>query len=67
MLGDAILVAPVVEPGSTTRSVDLPKGADWRCGWSGETFAGGQTVLRPAPYAEPPFFVRAGLEIGLTP
>jgi alpha-glucosidase len=65
MLGAALLVAPVVEPGATTRSVQLPVGADWRCGWSGETFPGGQTVVRPAPYAAPPFFVRAGFEVGL--
>jgi len=65
MLGDAMLVAPVVDPGATERTVQLPTGADWRCGWSGETFAGGQTVQRPAPYAEPPFFVRERADIDL--
>ncbi len=65
MLGDALLVAPVVEPGATTRTVRLPDGADWRCGWSGETFSGGQTVLRPAPFSEPPFWVRVGFEVGI--
>jgi len=65
MLGDAILVAPVVDPGATSRAVRLPKGAEWRCGWSGQTFVGGQTVQRLAPYAEPPFFIRATFEVGL--
>ncbi len=65
MLGDAILVAPVVDPGATARAVRLPAGADWRCGWRGQVFRGGETVERPAPYAEPPFFVRAGFDVGL--
>ncbi len=65
MLGDALLVTPVVDPGATTRAVRLPAGADWRCGWSGETFAGRATVERPAPYAKPPFFVRRGFDVGL--
>jgi alpha-glucosidase len=65
MLGDAVLVAPVVDPGATARTVRLPSGADWRCGWSGKVFGGGETVERPAPYAEAPFFVRGGFEIGL--
>ncbi len=65
MLGDALLVAPVVERGATVREVRLPAGADWRCGWSGEMFAGGETVEQPAPYAEPPFFLRVGFAVGL--
>ena len=60
MLGPDVLVAPMVEPGVTTRTVRLPRGTDWRCGWSGERFTGAAVVERPAPYDRPPFFVRWG-------
>jgi len=60
MLGDAVLVAPVVEPGVTERTVRLPAGTDWRNGWTGEAHAGGRTVTVPAPLHQPPFFVREG-------
>ena len=58
MLGDAVLVAPVVEPGVSSRAVRLPAGAGWADGWSGEVLEGGQIVERPAPYDRPPFFIR---------
>jgi alpha-glucosidase len=58
MLGDAVLAAPVLEPGATTRTVRLPAGAAWRDGWTGEVFQGGETVVRPAPYDRPPYFIR---------
>ena len=67
MLGDAILVAPVVEQGETLRTVRLPKGADWRCGWSGEIHPGGSEVTVPAPYDQPPFFLRLNAKGGLPP
>jgi alpha-glucosidase len=58
MLGDAMLVAPVVTRGAETREVRLPLGAKWRDGWSGEIFAGGERVQLPAPYSRPPFLIR---------
>ena len=58
LLGDAVLVAPITEPGVTTRRVRLPAGADWRDAWTGEVSPGGATLDRPAPYAQPPFFIR---------
>ncbi len=64
MLGDAVLVAPVVEPGLIEREVRLPAGADWRNGWTGETLAGGRTVTVPAPLDQPPFFLREGVAGG---
>ena len=67
MLGDAILVAPVVEQGETLRTVRLPKGADWRCGWSGEIHPGGSEVTMPAPFDQPPFFLRLNAKGGLPP
>ena len=60
MLGRALLVAPVVEPGATSRAVYLPAGTIWRDFWTGEAFAGGASVVRPAPWDRPVVFVRDG-------
>ena len=65
MLGPSLLVAPVVEPGQTTRSVYLPRGADWQDFWSGDRFPGGTTVTRSAPLTHPVLFVREGHVIPL--
>lgn len=56
LLGDAILVAPVIEPGATTREVVLPPGpwVDW---WTGELQAG--TVVADAPLTRMPIWQRA--------
>jgi alpha-glucosidase len=64
-----LLVAPVVEPGATTRTVYLPAGADWYHYWSGAFISGGQSVTVPAPWGRPPFFVRAGsvLPVNIAP
>jgi alpha-glucosidase len=58
MLGNAVLVAPIVTPGVRTCSVYLPAGGVWQDGWTGDVLDGGISVLRPAPFAEPPFFIR---------
>ena len=58
MLGRSLLVAPVVEPRLTSAQPWLPAGADWRDFWTGERFAGGASVSRPAPYDRPVLFVR---------
>ncbi len=55
MLGDALLVAPVVEAGATTRRLYLPRG-DWFDVWSGERRAGGAWVTVAAPIGRPPVF-----------
>lgn len=60
MLGPSLLVAVVVEPGATQRSVYLPVGADWYHYWSRTFVSGGQTVTVPAAWGRPPLFVRAG-------
>ena len=56
LLGPDLLVAPVVRPGETARTVWLPAGA-WSHLWTGETYAGG-VVSVPAPLGQPPVFVR---------
>jgi alpha-D-xyloside xylohydrolase len=60
MFGPALLVAPVVEQGRTTRDVYLPAGADWYNFWTNEKLHGGQTVTVAAPIDTLPLFVRAG-------
>ncbi len=60
MFGPALLVAPVVEQGMTTRQVYLPAGTDWYNFWTNEKLHGGQTVTVAAPIDTLPLFVRAG-------
>lgn len=59
MLGPALLVAPVREPGVQERSVYLPEGT-WYHFWTGERIAGGQTIVVDAPMETLPLFVRGG-------
>jgi alpha-glucosidase len=66
MLGDALLVAPVLEAGAVRRSVYLPAG-DWYDFWTNELFEGGQVVNVPAPLERLPLFVRAGAVIPVLP
>jgi hypothetical protein len=66
LLGDALLVAPVVEEGATTRRVVLPPGT-WVSWWDGAAASGTVTADAPldripiylAPYRFVPMFARA--------
>ena len=72
MLGPALLVNPVTQPMyyaaestplhdvSKSRSVYLPKGADWYDFWTGQPYTGGQTITADAPLDTMPLYVRAG-------
>jgi alpha-D-xyloside xylohydrolase len=60
MFGPALLVAPVVEQGMTSRAVYLPAGTDWYNFWTNERLHGGQTITVSAPIDTLPLFVRAG-------
>lgn len=60
LLGGALLVASVVEPGTCERSVYLPQGCNWVDFWSGDRHVGGQTITLPAPWDRPPLLVREG-------
>jgi alpha-D-xyloside xylohydrolase len=60
MFGPALLIAPVVEQGMTTRSVYLPAGTDWYNFWTSEKVHGGQRITVEAPIDTLPIFVRAG-------
>jgi sulfoquinovosidase len=57
LLGDALLVAPVVVEGQTRRAVYLPPGA-WFHVWTGQRYEGGQSVDIDAPIGSPPVFSR---------
>jgi alpha-D-xyloside xylohydrolase len=79
MFGPALLVNPVTKPmlytaNSTplqgvekTRSVYLPAGSDWYDFWTGERYAGGQTLSAYADLETMPLYVRAGSIIPLGP
>jgi alpha-D-xyloside xylohydrolase len=58
-----------VEDFSAIRSDELylPEGTDWTDFWSGERFAGGQTVNRETPIDVMPLFVRAGAILPVGP
>ena len=59
LFGEALLVAPVLEPGQTARHVYLPKGTwvDWE---TGERHEGGQFITSAAPLDRIPIFARGG-------
>lgn len=59
LVGESLLVAPVVEQGAVKKLVYLPEGT-WYDYWSGEAFEGKQYVLRDAPLALCPIYVKAG-------
>lgn len=66
MWGPDILVAPVVEPGATSRKVYLPRGA-WYDFWTNERVEGGREIDRAVDLATIPLYVRAGAVIPLGP
>lgn len=59
LLGDDLLVAPVVAEGARTRPVRLPPGC-WRHHGTGPRLAGARTVTVAAPLDELPWFARCG-------
>jgi hypothetical protein len=59
MLGDRLMVAPVLEQGVTRRRVWLPPGT-WTHWLTGQTYAGGPTIAVDAPLGMTPIFVRDG-------
>ncbi|MQY14891.1 hypothetical protein SRB5_50670 [Streptomyces sp. RB5] len=59
LLGDDLLVAPVLEEGARTRSVPLP-GGRWYDTRDGRSYDGPGRVTVPAPLGEVPVLARAG-------
>ncbi len=65
LFGSDILVAPIMENGQRTRSIYLPKGADWIDGWSGTSYSGGSAIEIDAPLDQIPAFIRKGSNLPL--
>lgn len=59
LLGENLLVAPVVEQGATARMVYLPEGI-WYDYWTKEEIKGGQYFVKEAPLDVCPIYVKAG-------
>lgn len=59
LVGDKILVAPVVQQGMTKRMVYLPQG-EWYDYWTGEQLTGNQWLIKDAPLDICPMYVKAG-------
>jgi len=59
LLGDALLVSPVLEKGAVSRPVTLPKG-HWYNYWDDTLTPGDQTITCDAPKDRIPLLVKAG-------
>lgn len=59
LLGDHLLVAPVVERGATSREVPLPAGR-WIDFWTGEAHEGDAVITVPAPLGRIPVLMPEG-------
>ena len=66
LLGQDLLVAPVVTKGARSRPVYLPAG-QWRDYWTGEVLNGARWINADAPVQQIPLFVRTGADLALPP
>ena len=66
IIGNDLLVAPILFPGQTQRMVYLPKGI-WYDYWTNKRYDGGTTIKVDAPMDVVPMFVRGGAIIPKAP
>jgi alpha-glucosidase len=66
MIGNDLLVAPVLKPDVTSRLVYLPKGT-WYDYWTNKKYEGGTMIPAAAPLETVPMFVRGGAIIPTGP
>ena len=66
MLGEHLMICPVVEPGATSRRILLPPG-DWHDFWSSQTWQGPGEIDYPAPLDRLPLLVRGGTILPMGP
>lgn len=59
MVGDKMLVAPVLQQGARARMIYLPKDV-WVDYWTGERIEGGRYILKDAPLDVCPIYIKAG-------
>ncbi|HLU08572.1 MAG TPA: TIM-barrel domain-containing protein [Oceanobacillus sp.] len=64
LLGESLLVAPILHKGMTVRTIYLPAGT-WYDFWSHELHVGGKTISVAAAQDRLPMFVRAGTTLPL--
>lgn len=67
MFGPDLLVAPILYHGARSREVYLPAGAVWTDAYTGEAYAGGETITVAAPLERIPLFLRDGAELPILP
>jgi alpha-glucosidase (family GH31 glycosyl hydrolase) len=60
MWGNSFLIAPIMNPGVTSKEVYLPNTSDWFDFNTGERYEGGQTINVDVDMESIPTFVRAG-------
>jgi alpha-glucosidase len=66
LLGESLLVAPIIQPGARARSAYLPPGM-WHDFWSAETHRGRAHTLAEGPLELLPMYVKAGGIIPFAP
>ena len=66
LLGENVLVAPVLIAGATARQVYLPNGS-WRNWFTGERFVGPQFIIAATPMEHIPVYIREGAVIPMWP
>jgi alpha-glucosidase len=66
LLGDSLLVAPVLERGLTARQVYLPQGS-WHHWHTGEVAIGPKFVLAPTPMDYIPVYAKGGAVVSMWP
>ena len=58
LFGPDLMAAPITEYRARSRQVYLPAGVTWLDAWTGERYAGGQTLAAPAPLQRIPVYLR---------
>lgn len=58
LLGEDLLVAPVLDPETNKKQIYLPEG-DWIELWTGKSFSGKETITVDAPIGKIPLFYKA--------